>query len=108
MAAIPPRSEGVGNCLVWQQEAPESSFLAAQAVKKEDAGVSFGFGRTGAGHPPLAGRRPQLADFPGKVGKGACTYFDPPPREGTLMNKAPSISGAFLSTYMCAKDYKLK
>ena len=90
MAAIPPRSEGVGNCLVWQQEAPESSFLAAQAVKKEDAGVSFGFGRTGAGHPPLAGRRPQLADFPGKVGKGACTYSDPPHLVGTTKAKSYS------------------
>ena len=75
-----------------------SSFLdAAQAVKEEEEGAGGGFWNTGVGHPPLAGRRPQLADFPGKVGKGACTYSDLPLGEGNTHEQNPtnsSISGA--------------
>ena len=63
--------------------------------------MGFGFG---IGHPPLAGRQPQLADFPGKVGKGACTYFDPPPREGNADEQSPiNFRSYFVNIYVCQR-----
>ena len=66
-----------------------SSFLDARCQGKgEEGGDGFWLraSRHRASTPALPGRRPQLADFPGKVGKRAPVHFL---TRGTLMNKSP-------------------
>lgn len=85
-----------------------SSFLDARCQGKgEEGGDGFWLraSRHRASTPALPGRRPQLADFPGKVGKRARAYSD----EGNADEQKPhqlneANSGADCQL-MHVKDY---
>ena len=69
-----------------------SSFLDARCQGKGEGGGDGFWSRASrhrASTPALPGRRPQLADFPGKVGKGGRAYSDPPPDEGNADEQSP-------------------